>query len=320
MTAAEGTRATILVVTGFLGSGKTTLLNGLIRKLAEGGTPGSAFGVIVNDFGPVAVDRDLVLGANAELLAGREQAVLEIAGGSIFCSCLESAFLDGLRYYTERGPELLLIETSGLSDPSSIRRVLTVDEAVEGAFEIGSVICVLDASEALDLLEVTESARRQVQASSLLVVNKTDLVGADVVELITSVLADLNPTAPVVETTRGRIDLEVLRGAGAPSLGALESLNTPATRPASVLVGQRDLSTETLRRFLDAIEGHVLRIKGFYEIAGETFFVENDQGRILLQPYQSSVSELGLSVLFAPDERGAIEEAWHRAVEGSAEP
>jgi G3E family GTPase len=313
--------ARILIVTGFLGSGKTSLLNHLIRSLSEQGLPGSAFGVILNDFGPVVVDRDLILGANPELPSGEGHAILEIAGGSIFCSCLESAFLDGLRYYSRRRPQLLLVETSGLSDPTSIRRILGLDETVAGAFEIGAVLCVLDASQILDLLEVTEAARRQVQAGTLLVLNKTDLVDSPTLAQIKPVLTTLNPRAGIVETTQGRLDIRLLDRIPAPFLPpATASLNTPATRPASLLVDQRDLSLETLQGFLKAIEAHVLRLKGFYAVAGTTWFVEDDHGRILLRPYDRPVSSYGLSVLCAPAERGRIREAWRRAVSGKVEP
>ena len=107
-----------VLITGFLGSGKTTLLNRIIS-----GTDRGRIGLLVNDFGRIAVDGSLILAKHPEL-AGRDGGVYEIANGSIFCSCLTSSFLAGLRHFAGLRPDRLYIETSGISDPSSMGKLL----------------------------------------------------------------------------------------------------------------------------------------------------------------------------------------------------
>ena len=106
----------IILVTGFLGVGKTTLLNRLIERYKS-----KKLGVIINDFGKISVDGILL----RDLLPdSQNNSIIEIKNGSIFCSCLSVDLVTALKEYIELNPDLLIIETSGLSDPSSFQKIL----------------------------------------------------------------------------------------------------------------------------------------------------------------------------------------------------
>ncbi|MEM6765743.1 MAG: GTP-binding protein, partial [Bacteroidota bacterium] len=150
------------LITGFLGSGKTTFLNYFIReRLPE------RILVIENECGDVNVD-------GAMILDGVEE-VLELSAGCLCCS-LADGLLDLLALTVEKREQYdrLVIETTGIADPSSIIQVFLSHPMVEKVFELEQVICLADAEFLTDWLEEAEEALRQLSFADVILLNKID--------------------------------------------------------------------------------------------------------------------------------------------------
>src|ERR1700755_2660509 len=125
----------VLLVTGFLGAGKTTIVNHLLAN-----ADGRRIAAIVNDFGAINID--------AELIAGASDGVVSLANGCICCS-LEGDLLRTLSTLLRRDPkpEFIVIETSGIADPADIVRNL-MDPLIWREGPLEAVLCVVDATTA----------------------------------------------------------------------------------------------------------------------------------------------------------------------------
>src|SRR5438552_16228044 len=154
----------ILLVTGFLGAGKTTVVNHLLAH-AEG----RRIAAVVNDFGAVNID--------AELIAGASDGVVSLANGCICCS-LEGDLLRTLAALLRRDPrpEFIVIETSGVADPSDIVRNL-MDPMIWREAPLETVLCVVDATTPLATLN-DALLRSQLRAADVVALSKVDLVDA----------------------------------------------------------------------------------------------------------------------------------------------
>lgn len=186
----------VTVLTGYLGAGKTTLLN---RILSE--PHGQKYAVIVNEFGEIGIDNDLIIGADEE--------VFEMSNGCICCTVRGDLIrvIEGLM--KRRGKfDAILVETTGLADPAPVAQTFFVDEEVSTAAKLDAVITVVDAKFCREQLKDAPEAKNQIAFADVIVLNKTDLVSADDLAQVRAVLQSLNPYARLIETQRGAVALK----------------------------------------------------------------------------------------------------------------
>lgn len=195
-------RIPVHIVTGFLGAGKTTFLNHFIQeRLPE------RIVVVENECGAINVDGALVMNGVED--------VVELTAGCLCCD-LSDGLLDILRELYQRRDEFdrLIIETTGIADPSSIIQVFLENPAVEKVFELQQVLSLVDAGNIEDWLKEAEEALRQVAVADVLLLNKIDTVSEDRQGEVLSLLFGINPQAKVFKGSNGLFPIDQVMDTG----------------------------------------------------------------------------------------------------------
>ncbi|RVQ72858.1 CobW family GTP-binding protein [Sinorhizobium medicae] len=188
----------VTVLTGYLGAGKTTLLN---RILSE--PHGRKFAVIVNEFGEVGIDNDLIVDA--------EEEVFEMNNGCICCTVRGDLIriIEALMRRRDRF-DGILIETTGLADPAPVAQTFFVDEDVRSKTRLDSIVTVVDAKHLLGEIDRAHEAQEQLAFADTVILNKTDLVSAEGVKAVEDRIRRINPTAGILRTERCDLDITSL--------------------------------------------------------------------------------------------------------------
>jgi G3E family GTPase len=259
------------VLTGFLGAGKTTLLNHILSHHAV-----ERIAVIVNEFGEVGIDGQLVIGA--------EEDILELNNGCICCTVrgdLTRAI--GNLFASGRVVDRILIETTGIADPAPIIQSFVLDEMLRSSVDLDAIVTVVDAKHIIEQLH-NEEAREQIAFADAILVNKIDLVPDREVEELIRLIRSLNPLARIYRTTSCNIDLACVVGMRAFDLrNALKldpQLLTDSTHEHDQDIGcisirergavDTMLFTRWLNQLIQSQGKDLLRIKGIVDLEGET--------------------------------------------------
>src|SRR5499433_3533949 len=192
---AEVSKIPVTVLTGYLGAGKTTLLN---RILSE--NHGKKYAVIVNEFGEIGIDNDLIVGADEE--------VFEMNNGCICCTVRGDLvrIMDGLM--KRKGKfDAIIVETTGLADPAPVAQTFFVDEDVQKNARLDAVVTVADAKWLSDRLKDAPEAKNQIAFADVIVLNKTDLVSRGELSEVEARIRGINPYAKLHRTERCKVAL-----------------------------------------------------------------------------------------------------------------
>ena len=214
----------VTVLTGYLGAGKTTLLN---RILSE--DHGKRYAVIVNEFGEIGIDNDLIVGSDEE--------VFEMNNGCVCCTVRGDLIrvLSGLmkrQGASGRGFDAIVVETTGLADPGPVAQTFFVDDDVRAKTRLDSVTTVVDAKHILLRLEDSREAREQIAFADQIVLNKADLVSEDELRVVEARLRRMNPLAPIHRATRSDVPLDAVLGRGGFDLERILELEPEFLNPA----------------------------------------------------------------------------------------
>ncbi|MCH2214795.1 MAG: GTP-binding protein [Flavobacteriales bacterium] len=196
MIASEVTRLPVHIISGFLGAGKTTFLNHFIKARRH-----ERILVIENECGDTNVDGAIVF-------EGVEE-VVELTSGCLCCS-LSDGLIDILALVAKRKDEFdrVVIETTGIADPSSIMQVFLSDPRVERVFELQQMTCLADASLLEEWLAEAEEALRQIAIADVILINKIDTAGKDQLQKLKKTLEGINPHAYVMEGEYGIFNVD----------------------------------------------------------------------------------------------------------------
>jgi G3E family GTPase len=203
MSDANPDKIPVTVLTGYLGAGKTTLLN---RILSE--PHGKKYAVIVNEFGEIGIDNDLVVGADEE--------VFEMNNGCICCTVRGDLIriIDGLM--RRKGKfDAIIVETTGLADPAPVAQTFFVDENVGKKAKLDAVVTVADAKWLRDRLRDAPEAKNQIAFADVILLNKTDLVSDAELREVEARIRGINPYATLHRTQRAQIPLDAVLGRNA---------------------------------------------------------------------------------------------------------
>lgn len=190
----------VTVISGFLGAGKTTLVNHVLSQNAD-----ATIGVIVNEYGEVGID--------GELIIADDNALIEIRNGCICCT-VRGDLVAGVKTLLGREDirlDRLIIETSGLADPAPVLQTFLADADLLMQVELESVIAVVDAANLKRQIH-DDIAREQIAFADLVILNKAELAEARELDAVEGELRLLNPTARVIRATQSRVPFDELLG------------------------------------------------------------------------------------------------------------
>jgi len=268
----------VLLVTGFLGAGKTTVVNHLLAH-----AQGRRIAAVVNDFGAINVD--------AELIAGASDGVVSLSNGCICCS-LEGDLLRTLAALLRRDPppEFIVIETSGIADPADIVRNL-MDPLIWREAPLETVLCVVDATTTPGALNEDALLRSQLRAADVVALSKMDLVDAARSAQMREAIRVLHPAAAVVDALHGEVPVTLLFpvdvdralaprevGPQRPKADRFETLSWTSELPVSL---------PRLQQAIGRLAPRLIRAKGLFETVeqpGRLMVFQLAGGRATLAP------------------------------------
>jgi G3E family GTPase len=188
--ATTSTQIPVTVLTGYLGAGKTTLLNRLLTE-----EHGKRYAVIVNEFGEIGIDNELVVDSDEE--------VFEMNNGCICCTVRGDLIRIIGNLLKRKGRfDAILIETTGLADPAPVAQTFFVDDEVRAVAKLDSIVTVVDAKNVVARLGDSHEAAEQIAFADVILLNKADLVPADELAALEERLRAINPTAVIHRTER----------------------------------------------------------------------------------------------------------------------
>jgi G3E family GTPase len=181
----------VYIITGFLGSGKTTFLNQFIHYQSD-----KRIIVVENEIGKTNIDGALIIESVED--------VLELTAGCLCCNLNEKLY-DLLFDLAKRRSEfdVLIIETTGIADPAAVAETIWTGGFMDKNYDLKNTICLADAQNMLQSIEQTDEARRQIAFSDIVLLNKCDLVDADRINDVKTIISDINPFAKVLQGHEG---------------------------------------------------------------------------------------------------------------------
>jgi len=194
----------VTILTGYLGAGKTTLLNRILTEKHN-----QKIAVIVNEYGEVGIDNQLVVDADEE--------ILEMNNGCICCTVRGDLIriLNTLIFSMEQGKvnfNRVLIETTGLADPAPVAQTFFMDKHLSEKFEVDSIVTVIDSKHITKHLDNYDEAQEQIAFGDVLILNKIDLISSNDLNLLEQRISQMNPTAKRLYAQNCSIDLNEILG------------------------------------------------------------------------------------------------------------
>lgn len=278
----------VTVIGGYLGAGKTTLVNHLLRN-----ADGRKLAVMVNDFGALPIDQDLI--------EGQDGNIIGIAGGCVCCS-YGSDLIEALMDMAGRTPrpDAMIIETSGVALPGAVASSVTL---VAG-YEVDGVVVLADAETVRERggdRYLADTIERQLADANLVVLNKVDLVDPATLAETRGWIAGKAPQARIIETSQSQLPPEVVIGGGLgysrPTGLRLDRhmMANYVTRSFALPVG---IDVDALAKALSDPALGLLRAKGFASAAdGKAYALQIVGSRAAVSPAPAGADAAGLVVI-----------------------
>ncbi|MEL6928074.1 MAG: GTP-binding protein [Cyanobacteria bacterium J06600_6] len=260
----------VTVLTGYLGAGKTTLLNRILTH-----EHGKKVAVIVNEFGEVGIDNQLVIDADEE--------IFEMNNGCICCT-VRGDLIRIIGNLMRRRDKFdhLVIETTGLADPAPVIQTFFVDEEIQTQLDLDAVVTVVDAKHIEEHWD-SDEAQEQIAFANVILLNKTDLVEPEQLEALKQKIRSMNGMVKIYATQNSDIDMDSVLGVKAfdleqaleiePELLGEDAHEHDESVFSFAIVESGEVNLEKLNTWLTELlqtQGqNIFRMKGILNIAGE---------------------------------------------------
>ena len=249
----------LYLITGFLGAGKTTFLKNILRALKDKKTY-----LIINEFGKEGID--------GALLQELGSTIAEINNGSIFCVCRLDKFEQSLAEAVSIQPDIILVETSGLADPTNIRKIMAQEQFA--TIDYRGSMCLVDAPRFAKVVDTAIVVRRQLSISTLAVINKTDLATPEQIAFAEKTIAEINPQAEILHTTYAQIEPETILNMRQKEYDEEASIARDITLQKYLVSISEDMPVQQLEKFLAMIADDSYRMKGFAQLESKLWLVD----------------------------------------------
>lgn len=319
----------LTIISGFLGSGKTTLLNRILKA-----DHGLRVAVLVNDFGAINVDAQLVVGVDGD--------TINLSNGCICCTIRGDLLQATLNLFKRpEPPEYIIVETSGVSDPLEVAMTFQAPQ-VSSLVSVDSIITVVDAEQIRDLDKAYEIlAFCQVSLADLIVLNKVDLATTEQLAKVKKWIHDISPRARVLDAVQADVPLELLLGVGQ---FAPERLASTSSQDIHIHTADSDhdhdhthtdhslvfstwswttekpLHAKTLKKAIETLPVSIYRAKGFVYLIDQpekrgVLHVVGKRAELTLEPKDPAIS--GVSQIVVIGSQGGLDvEALTQRFEG----
>ncbi len=279
----------VILVTGYLGAGKTTLLRRIISD------SGKKIAVLMNEFGRIGID--------GRVLEGKSVKVIELTGGCICCSLSGELMAAINELISMSKPDAIVIETTGLAEPSEIARDIARMESVS----LDAVITIVDADALLKSPNIGHTGMEQIELADLILLNKKDLVPE--INDIEIGLMKLNPRAEIMAVERCDIGMDRIFGLKRNDR-VIRETSHESHNPGYFDFTCGSVDYEKFMALLDTLPNDIIRAKGFVKTDKGDFFMSYVSGRHTMEPMGCQMTEL----VFIGDEKHekAIRQALER--------
>ena len=290
-----GAVTNVILITGFLGSGKTTFLNRMVKKVPED----QKMMILMNEFGEVGLD--------GTLIEGDDYDMLEISRGSIFCVCVKTDFIKALNDVARTiQPDLLIVESTGVANPAALKKDLSLS-IFNDRFLLKDQICIVDAACFADVYEAYASVEKQIESSSLFLINKVDLATAEQIDATKKLVRKHNPSAQFIETTFSDIPIEqFFAGSGEDESASAESVPltaeeldeaieeliqnpdadaVPPDRLMSAVYLWQGTDIDSFSSMIPSLPEKLIRSKGVLDCNGERYLFNLVMAQHTVEPY-----------------------------------
>ena len=193
----------VTILTGYLGAGKTTLLNRILTEKHN-----QKIAVIVNEYGEIGIDNQLVVDADEEILEMNNGCICCTVRGDLIRILRTLVLMDQGKMKFDR----VLIETTGLADPAPVAQTFFMDELLSEKFEVDSIITVVDSKHVTRHLDGHDEAQEQIAFADVIILNKTDLVSDDDLNILERRITNMNPAAKRLHAQNCNINLRDILG------------------------------------------------------------------------------------------------------------
>lgn len=248
--------------------------------------------IIVNEYGKEGID--------GQLLRELGTVLDEINNGSIFCSCRLDKFEEVLQKALSMSPDVIIIEASGLSNPTNVRKIMAQEDKFPGLEYMGS-ICLLDAKRFHKVYKTAAVVKKQIGISDIILINKTDLATKDELVNIHRTVGEHRPDIPVYETSFGEIQDEWLDEMKKPLLAVEkpEIQTKDITLRSYILKINESFSAYELEKFVEMFLEDTYRVKGFVRLENKTWYLDCVGSLFSMKPYDKEVNGLNEVVVLS---------------------
>lgn len=277
----------LYLVTGFLGAGKTTFLKNFIHLF-----DGQRLHIIVNEYGKEGID--------GKVLSEVGTVLDEINNGSIFCACRLDKFEEVLQGALKSSPDVIIIEASGLSNPTNVRKIMAQENKFPGLEYMGS-ICLVDAKRFHKVYETATVVKKQISISDIILINKTDITTEEELEGVRRIIRDHRPDIAVFETTYGKIeDAWLARMKKPPLCTELPEIQTKdITLRSYILEIGEEFTAYELEKFVEMFLSDTYRVKGFVRLEGKIYLLDCVGSLFQMREYTGETADLNQVVILA---------------------